>query len=118
MNPNERWAVDQIQAERCRKLLWSVVSLAVEDACRAPYASKPASDSITAMRFLIGNEKQADVDNYLMWLDVDGPEFRRRLIEAMFSDYHDKFTDSARRAFRANFNWWRKNAPNHIDDME
>ena len=118
MNPNERWAVDQIQAERCRKLLWSVVSLAVEDACRAPYASKPASDSITAMRFLIGNEKQADVDNYLMWLDVDGPEVRRRLIEAMFSDYHDKFTDSARRAFRANFNWWRKNAPNHIDDME
>jgi hypothetical protein len=28
----------------------------------------------------------------------------------MFSDYHDKFPDMARRAFRANYNWWRLNA--------
>ena len=119
MNPNhERWAVDQIQAERCKKLLWSVINLAVKDACLAPYASKPSTDSITAMRFLVGNEKEAGVDGYLMWLDVDGPEFRRRLVEAMFAERHDKFPDIARRAFRANFNWWRKNRANYIDDGE
>jgi len=118
LNNFEEGLIDQIQAERCKKLLWSVINLAVQDACLAPYASKPSTDSITAMRFLVGNEKEAGVDGYLMWLDVDGPEFRRRLVEAMFAERHDKFPDIARRAFRANFNWWRKNRANYIDDGE
>ena len=101
LNNFEEGLIDQIQAERCKKLLWSVINLAVQDACLAPYASKPSTDSITAIRFLIGNEKEAGVDGYLMWLDVDGPEFRRRLVEAMFAERHDKFPDIARRAFRA-----------------
>jgi hypothetical protein len=50
-----------------------------------------------------------------MWLDVNGPVFRRRLLEAMFSDHHDRFPDMARRAFRANYNWWRLNATDFND---
>jgi hypothetical protein len=102
--------LSKIQADRCKKLLWAVISLAVEDACRDPYKTRPEAESITAMRFLIGDGNQSDSDSYFLWLDVDSREFRKRLIEAMFADRHDKFSDAARRAFRANYNWWRRNA--------
>jgi len=117
MNLQERNAIDDIQTDRCKRLLWSVISLAVDDACKAPYSKKPQLDSITAMRFLIGNGKQADVDAWLGWLDVNGPVFRRKLLEGMFSDLHDKFPDSARRAFRANYNWYKRNE-NCVDNLE
>ena len=106
----EEGLLDDIQTDRCKKLLWSVINLAVEDACRAPYAKKPSTESITAMRFLMGNGKEADLDSWLMWLDVNGPVFRRRLLEAMYDEHTNKFQDTAKRAFRFNYNWWRLNA--------
>ena len=111
----EEGLIDDIQTDRCKKLLWSVINLAVEDACRAPYAKKPSTESITAMRFLVGNGKEADLDSWLMWLDVNGSVFRRRLLEAMYDEHTNKFQDMAKRAFRFNYNWWRQNATDFND---
>jgi len=111
----EEGLLDEIQAQRCKKLLWSVIQLAVDDACKAPYKTRPQDDTITAMRFLIGDKMESGLDSYLMWLDVDSKEFRRRLVEAMFSERTDKFNDLAKRAFRFNYNWYLRNEinPNH-----
>jgi hypothetical protein len=108
----EEGLLDEIQAQRCKKLLWSVIQLAVDDACKAPYKTKPQDDTITAMRFLIGDKIESGLDSFLLWLDVDAKEFRRRLVEAMFAERHDKFTDFERRAFRANYNWYLRNEIN------
>jgi hypothetical protein len=99
LNTFEEGLLDSIQTERCKKLLWSVIQLAVDD-------------TITAMRFLFGDLYESGLDNYLMWLDVDGKQFKRRMVEAMFSERHDKFTDFERRAFRANYNWYLRNEIN------
>jgi hypothetical protein len=50
-----------------------------------------------------------------MWLDVNGPVFRRRLLEAMYDDHTNKFQDMAKRAFRFNYTWWRQNATDFND---
>lgn len=102
--------IDSIQAQRCRKLLWSVIELAVDDACKAPNRVNPTDDAITGMRFLM-----RDVDSYLHWLDVDGPEFRRRLVEAMYYEGINKFDDGAKRAFRYNHKWYLRNE-NHSNN--
>lgn len=111
----EEGLLDSIQTERCKKLLWSVIQLAVDDACKAPYKTRPQDDTITAMRFLIGDKIESGLDSYLIWLDVDAKEFRKRLVQSMFAERHDKFTDFERRAFRANYNWYLRNEinPNH-----
>jgi hypothetical protein len=112
LNTFEEGLLDSIQTERCKKLLWSVIQLAVDDACKAPYKTKPMDDTITALRFLFGDLHESGLDNYLMWLDVDSKEFKRRMVNAMFSERHDKFTDFERRAFRANYNWYLRNEIN------
>ena len=101
----EDGVLNEIQNDRCKKLLWAVIQLAIDDACRAPFVTKPQNDSITAMRFLFSES----LDAYLMWLDVDAQRFKQKLLEAMFSEKHDKFQESARRAFRANFKWCKRN---------
>jgi hypothetical protein len=105
----EEGLLNEIQAQRCKKLLWSVIQLAVEDSCKAPYKTRPQDETITAMRFLFGDLKESGLDNYLMWLDVDSKEFKRRMVNAMYAEHHDKFTDFERRAFRANYNWYLRN---------
>jgi hypothetical protein len=115
LNTFEEGLLDSIQTERCKKLLWSVIQLAVDDACKAPYKTRPTDETITALRFLFGDLYESGLDNYLMWLDVDSKEFKRRMVNAMFSERHDKFTDFERRAFRANYNWYLRNEINPND---
>lgn len=93
------------QAMRCRQLLATVVNLAIEDACKAPYV-RPSIETITALRFLVGDTKTASVDNYLVWLDMEPQAFKKRLLEAMYADRHRSFSDGQRRAFRANHHWY------------
>ena len=115
LNTFEEGLLDSIQTERCKKLLWSVIQLAVDDSCKAPYKTRPQDDTITAMRFLIGDRIESGLDSFLLWLDVDSKEFRRRLVEAMFSERTDKFNDLAKRAFRFNYNWYLRNEINTND---
>jgi hypothetical protein len=112
LNTFEEGLLDSIQTERCKKLLWSVIQLAVDDACKAPYKTRPTDETITALRFLFGDLYESGLDSYLMWLDVDSKEFKRRMVNAMYSERHDKFTDFERRAFRANYNWYLRNEIN------
>lgn len=102
--------LNSIQAQRCRKLLWAVIELAVDDACRVPNRVTPQDDAVSALRFLLS----ADIDGYLMWLDVNAREFKRRLLEAMYSEKQNKFDESSKRAFRFNHKWYVRNA-NHTN---
>ena len=101
----ESFEISKTRAMRCKRLLWSVVTLAVEDACRVP-DKLPAVEAMTAMRFIFGNGSRADIDSYFHWLDINGNFFRKRLLESMYAETHSKFLDSDRRAFRANYNWY------------
>jgi hypothetical protein len=103
--------LNSIQAQRCRKLLWAVIELAVDDACRVPNRVTPQDDAVSALRFLLSE----DIDGYLMWLDVNAGEFKRRLLEAMYSDKQNKFDESSKRAFRFNHKWYVRNA-NHTNN--
>lgn len=102
--------LNSIQAQRCRKLLWAVIELAVDDACRVPNRVTPQDDAVSALRFLLSE----DIDGYLMWLDVNSGEFKRRLLEAMYSEKQNKFDESSKRAFRFNHKWYVRNA-NHTN---
>jgi hypothetical protein len=51
LNTFEEGLLDSIQTERCKKLLWSVIQLAVDDACKAPYKTRPTDETITTLRY-------------------------------------------------------------------
>jgi hypothetical protein len=93
-----------IQAKRNKHLFWTVIELAIADACVAPLKDSPSAKAKTAMRFITTN-----IDNYLIWLDVDAGNFRKRLIEAMYTEQTNKFSDMDKRAFRYNYKWWINN---------
>lgn len=94
-----------IQAKRNKHLFWTVIELAVADACAKPLEDRrPVARAITAMRFITTN-----IDNYLIWLDVDAGNFRKRLIEALHTEKPNKFSDTDKRAFRYNYKWWINN---------
>jgi hypothetical protein len=93
------------QAKRGKRLFWTIIELAVIDACSVPLKDRrPMAKAITAMRFLTTN-----IDKYLVWLDVDAGSFRKRLFQAMYAEHTDKFSESDKRAFRYNYSWWNAN---------
>ena len=52
-------------------------------------------------------------DPILLYLDIDGGQFRRKLLEVMWSQkqmpwLREGITDVQRRAFRYNYNWYQK----------
>lgn len=72
----------------CQKLLSAVVALAIEDAQltpirigRARLQKEPRDIAITAVRFLFTD----DSDGYLVALNIDPKQFRKRLMDAMYS---------------------------------
>lgn len=116
------------QARRVKRLLAAVVANAVRDLAavgnqrdwrKQPVLSeherqtprktlrdhKLSEHAFTAARFLL-DRKNPGVDAYLEWLDIDPPEWRKRLLEMMWDDRPKivgGFDEFARRAMKVNY---------------
>lgn len=103
-----RQSVQAAQDAAARKLVWAVIELAILDACIRPShgVGRLPEHVRSAFDFLEGD----GLDRYCELLDVDGPEFRARLIGMMGRPFvvGDVFDDSQRRAFRANHRQWMR----------
>ena len=101
---------DDQQLRAHQKLLWAVVTLAVQDACKSPLCmgndfspTVPQPDAQSAIRFLMTEHS----DGYFMWLNVDGAQFRKRLVEFMYKkEKTPMFRDIERRNFRYTYQWF------------
>lgn len=103
-----------------RRLLWAVINLAVEDACRTLVTSGskhhppvPLLEAQSAIRFLMTDSS----DGYFMWLNVDGQSFRRRLLTFMYApnpkkikdtDKEPLFSDEQKKNFQLTYDWLYK----------
>lgn len=105
------------QTEASRRVLSSVVALAVNDACAMPvnksgFGKKSkyqlTTDAFTAMRFIFDDERSG-LDAYALWLDFEVKRFREKLLAIM--NNHDAgpvagFDSERRRNFRFNYRQW------------
>lgn len=87
----------------CRRLLSTVVSLALQDSLLPPYGSvrerNIRTEALSGLRFLFEHG-----DIFLELLDMDAEVFRRRLLERMYSAEVDvRFTGEQKRIFRWNY---------------
>jgi hypothetical protein len=102
---------EQHQTAACTRLLASVVTLAISDACQPPRRTKTSSgltwasgrSSLDAMRFLMGD----GVKHYLELLGMDGNRFKEQILKQMWDDserglFTKKISDAQRRNFRFN----------------
>lgn len=100
------------QTQACRRLLSSVVALAMRDAVCAPRKPMPPSKdptpqdrALTAIDFLWS----PGGGGYLSVLEIDPGEFRRRFLDRMAEDHDDaQFTAWDKRCFRLNWAWFTK----------
>lgn len=87
-----------------RRLLSSVISLAIQDACLAPFKESKKlrlhSEAEDALEFLFYSEQ---CDKYLMVMDIDPTTFRRCLLSAVRRERMHDITASKLRCFRINY---------------
>jgi hypothetical protein len=102
---------EDAQTAACIKLLASVVTLAITDACQKPCRVKNKSGrthastriSLDAMRFLMGNGVKSYIEN----LGMDGDRFKEQLLKQMWDESDrgyltEKITAIQRKNFRFN----------------
>lgn len=123
--------VQDAEATPERRLLASVVALAVNDACTIPprpdskYMSpglKMRPESFTAMRFLF-DKSVSGLNEYALWLDFDADQFRRKLLALMQDDSPKRlanFDAIDRRHFRINYKLWQavKNVEEIVEEEQ
>lgn len=112
------------QTEAARRLLHAVVASALRDLAIqgwqpgrrtpgervSPKTLGMSTEAFTAARFLF-DEDVPGVDAYLEWLDVDPPQFRKRLLDIMHNNSPltvAGWAPEQRRAMRINFKKWRE----------
>lgn len=102
---------EDAQTTACIRLLASVVTLAITDACQKPYRVKTRSGltygatriSLDAMRFLMGDGVKSYIEN----LGMDGDRFKEQLLRQMWDESDrgyltEKITAAQRKNFRFN----------------
>jgi hypothetical protein len=110
------------QNASCRKLLASVVALAVKDACLPPIKVRskenkmlrkvPSEAACSALHFLMGKS----VLGYLEMLDMDSDRWRKELMSQMNTSnteanpFNSQITAFEKRCFGWNY-WWVKANP-------
>jgi hypothetical protein len=91
-----------------RRLLSAVVALAIRDACQHPGNKAVGELPRSALNFLFEHS-----DGYLGLLDIDAEQFRKRLINLVFSKEKKTgrgfgLSEDDCRKFRINYSMWHK----------
>lgn len=98
---------EEYQFRSCQKLLSAVIALAIEDAQLEPLKigpqRTPRDEAVTAIRFLFTD----DSDGYLAALDIDPQQFRKRLMNEIYSDKKGAIRNA--RAMKFNYQFVYKN---------
>lgn len=102
-----------------RKLLSSVLWLAVYDACSAPVKAtkaertSPCEEARSAVRFLFSSDRPY-FNEYMQCLGMDVQTFRSKLLLAMYDDTNsdeapfERLPHNAKKSFRFNHSYWLK----------
>lgn len=110
-----------------RKLLSSVVWLAVYDACSAPVHStkagkpSPCEEARSAVRFLFSSDRPY-FNEYMQCLGMDVQTFRSKLLLAMYDDESsneapfERLPYNAKKSFRFNHSYWLRYTKQSADN--
>lgn len=101
------------QFRSCQKLLSAVVALAIQDSQLEPISrgrmngqKEPTDFALSALRFLF----TSDSDGYLVALDMNPGQFRKRLVNTMYQEKKNIGENlyKNKRAFKFNYQFFYK----------